>query len=41
VSFPRLRSLVTELPGFAEQPGHPSNERILETIQQLWIEERA
>jgi FeS assembly protein IscX len=41
VSFPRLRVLVTELPGFAEQPGHPSNERILETIQQLWIEERS
>jgi FeS assembly protein IscX len=41
VSFPRLRAFVTELPGFAEQPGHPSNERILETIQQLWIEERS
>ena len=25
---------------FQEQPGHPCNERILETIQQLWIEER-
>jgi len=41
VSFPRLRALVAELPGFAEQPGHPCNERILETIQQLWIEERS
>jgi len=41
VSFPRLRALVTELPGFVEQPGHPCNERILETIQQLWIEERS
>ena len=33
VSFPRLRALVADLPGFAEQLGHPSNERILETIQ--------
>ncbi len=40
VSFPALRTLVTNLPGFAEQPGHPCNERILEAIQQLWIEER-
>jgi len=40
VSFPELRDLVTSLPGFAEQPGHPCNERILEAIQQAWIEER-
>ncbi|MCE2883993.1 MAG: Fe-S cluster assembly protein IscX [Planctomycetaceae bacterium] len=40
VSFPRLKSLVIALPGFAEQPGHPCNERILEAIQQAWIEER-
>jgi FeS assembly protein IscX len=41
VSFPRLKSLVQALPGFAEQPGHPCNERILEAIQQAWIDERA
>ena len=41
VSFPRLRSLVTSLHGFAEQPGHPCNERILEAIQQAWIDERS
>ncbi|NBX24792.1 MAG: Fe-S assembly protein IscX [Planctomycetes bacterium] len=40
VGFPRLRTLVTALPGFAEQPGHPCNERILEAIQQAWIDER-
>jgi FeS assembly protein IscX len=40
ISFPRLKSLVMELPGFAEQPGHPCNERILEAIQQAWIDER-
>jgi FeS assembly protein IscX len=40
VTFPRLRVLVTELQGFREQPGHPSNERILEAIQQAWIDER-
>ncbi|MFM1830911.1 MAG: hypothetical protein RLZZ558_1251 [Planctomycetota bacterium] len=41
VSFPRLKSLVQGLPGFAERPGHPCNERILEAIQQAWIDERA
>ena len=40
VSFPKLRALVVALPGFAEKPGHPSNERILEAIQQAWIDER-
>ena len=40
VGFPQLRKLVTELPGFHEVPGHPSNEKILETIQRFWIEER-
>lgn len=40
VGFPLLRKLVTELPGFKEEPGHPSNEKILETIQRNWIEER-
>ena len=40
IAFPRLKSLVMQLPGFAEQPGHPCNERILEAIQQAWIDER-
>jgi FeS assembly protein IscX len=40
VTFPKLRNLVRSLPGFAEQPDHPVNERILEAIQQAWIEER-
>lgn len=40
ISFPRLKALVMALPGFAEQPGHPCNERILEAIQQAWIDER-
>jgi FeS assembly protein IscX len=39
VSFPELRKLVIALPGFKEEPGHPSNERILEEIQRHWIEE--
>ena len=41
VGFPELRRLVAELPGFMEEPGHPSNERILEEIQRHWIEERS
>lgn len=41
VTFPSLRGLVRALPGFAEQPGHPCNERILEAIQQAWIDERS
>ncbi len=40
VRFPELRDLVRSLEGFAEQPGHPVNERILETIQMKWLEER-
>ncbi|MDY7108049.1 MAG: Fe-S cluster assembly protein IscX [Planctomycetota bacterium] len=40
ISFPRLRDLVKDLPGFEPQPEHPCNERILEAIQQAWIEER-
>ncbi len=39
VTFPKLKSMVQALPGFQEQPGHPCNEKILETIQQLWIDE--
>ena len=39
--FPELRKLVMSLEGFAEEAGHPSNERILEEIQRHWIEERS
>lgn len=40
VRFSELKRLVAELPGFREEPGHPVNERILETIQAKWVEER-
>ncbi len=40
ITFPKLKVMVLALPGFAEQPGHPCNEKILEAIQQAWIEER-
>jgi FeS assembly protein IscX len=40
VNFVDLRNLVQRLNGFEEEPGHPVNERILEAIQQHWIEER-
>jgi FeS assembly protein IscX len=39
--FPELRNLVISLEGFREEPGHPSNERILEEIQRHWIAEKA
>ena len=39
IAFPKLKSLVQSLPDFQEQPGHPSNEKILEAIQQAWIDE--
>ncbi len=38
ITFPRLKALVIALSGFAEKPGHPCNERILEAIQQAWID---
>ncbi len=37
--FTDLKRLVQALPGFAEVPGHPVNERILEEIQRHWLEE--
>lgn len=40
VRFTQLRKLVADLPGFREEPGHTVNEKILETIQAAWIEER-
>jgi FeS assembly protein IscX len=40
VNFVELKRLVQQLPGFAEEPGHPCNEKILETIQGRWVEEK-
>lgn len=37
VRFTDLARMVRALPGFEEDPAHPVNERILETIQALWI----
>lgn len=39
--FTELRRLVEALPRFKEEAGHPVNEKILETIQMRWMEERA
>ena len=39
-SFTELKKLVIALPDFKEEPGHPVNEKILEHIQQAWIDER-
>jgi FeS assembly protein IscX len=39
VRFTDLHRWVTGLPGFDDQPGR-SNEKILEAIQQAWIDER-
>ncbi len=39
VKFVDLRRMVQALPGFVEEPGHPVNEKILETIQMMWREE--
>ncbi len=40
VRFTDLRTLVEALPGFEPDPKHPVNEKILETIQVNWAEER-
>lgn len=40
VRFTELRTLVEALPGFEPDPKHPVNEKILETIQANWAEER-
>lgn len=39
IKFVELRALVQSLEGFKEEPGHPVNEKILETIQMKWYEE--
>lgn len=38
--FTDLRRLVEALPDFRADPGHPVNEKILETIQMAWHDER-
>lgn len=40
LKFTELRKLVEALPGFVADPRHPVNEKILETIQMKWLEER-
>ena len=40
VNFVDLRRLIQALPGFAEEAGHPCNEKILETVQVKWLEEK-
>lgn len=40
LNFIDLRNIVQGLPGFSPDPSHPVNEKILETIQMLWHEER-
>lgn len=40
VRFTQLRAMVEALEGFEPDPDHPVNERILETIQGLWVEMR-
>lgn len=38
--FTALRAMIEQLPGFKPDPDHPVNEKILETIQALWHDER-
>ncbi|CAN5690138.1 Fe-S cluster assembly protein IscX [soil metagenome] len=38
--FTQLRGMIEKLEGFAPDPEHPVNEKILETIQGAWLEER-
>lgn len=38
ISFTLLKKLISELPDFKEEAGHPCNEKILETVQGNWIE---
>jgi FeS assembly protein IscX len=40
VRFTELRQMVESLHDFEAQPGHPVNEKILETIQAKWYEEK-
>lgn len=38
--FVELRAMVEKLPGFAPDPAHPVNEKILEAIQMAWVGEK-
>jgi len=40
VRFTELRRMIEGLEGFVPQAGHPVNEKILETVQRIWNEER-
>lgn len=40
VRFTQLKQMVQALPDFEEKAGHPVNEKILETIQATWYEEK-
>ncbi|MCC7193313.1 MAG: Fe-S cluster assembly protein IscX [Phycisphaeraceae bacterium] len=40
VRFTELRQMVESLHDFEAQPKHPVNEKILETIQSRWYEEK-
>jgi FeS assembly protein IscX len=40
VNFVDLKRLIQAIPGFEEEPGHPCNEKILETVQAKWLEEK-
>ena len=39
ISFPQLRGMVESLEGFSDPKGNP-NEKILEAIQKIWLQER-
>lgn len=39
LSFPRLREMICTLPGFVGDPAH-CNERLLEAVQMVWLDER-
>lgn len=40
VRFTDLRDKVKNLDNFEEDPAHPVNEKILEAIQMVWLEEK-
>jgi FeS assembly protein IscX len=40
VSFPALRKMVVELDGFTDNP-NGCNEKILENLQMLWLDEQS
>jgi FeS assembly protein IscX len=40
VRFTELKAMVVGLADFQERDGHPCNEKILETIQVKWYEEK-